>query len=526
MLRTILRNVQYTLLLSASLLVLLAFQRLQNDELFSIGQFQHNDPHLDRHDITRTGGWHSKIFSTNVIEIGLFRFVVPFRWENSAREGEAITAAGPKPPTVTRKAKRKPEGAIMRPNPNNMVSTENRITNKITDGKLGENDLAKKYSVAYLVPISSCLSEDLELTEGLAVLQQSIIVAHNTSEYKFKLFAVARHDAEGCAVVATAKSLGMELIIIQDDAETPIEAVDTDSNQRVTMGQDGKGSYVSGAQDREHSCTQTTPLSPVLLSHDIIVLLGTDSLVMRPLDSLFDAILYPEESLHWLKTSQLLSRLDKNARTSYKVDAFVAQGMDFAIMKRGCKDTFRVLSEMLNRCTQQNHSNNATTTSSVSQSRLAHLSSRQQQQQLQNSDLGSETDRYSSNLFWLDPCLFGRCEKHSGCSCDFGAPFGDSWVSFSGSCSPPWGCNGNNYGNGVDGVYCEELHRAWFYYRRQLDLRILQDQPLVKHGVVTDYHSSYGTYCKHGGVEGYIRYRPQNQVRSTVARFLTSIGWR
>jgi len=118
MLRAILRHVQFGLIASATLLVVLAFQRLQ---LYSVpvlvGHIVHpsgpaggggGGAGIDSFDATNPGGdggsrelvghghahGRHRIFSTNVIEVGLFKFIVPFRWSTSDVddvEEEAIT---------------------------------------------------------------------------------------------------------------------------------------------------------------------------------------------------------------------------------------------------------------------------------------------------------------------------------------------------------------------------------------------------------------------------------------------------
>ena len=100
MIRAILRNVQVGLIISASLLVVLAFQRLS---LYSVpvlvGNIVHpgQPPSGDSKELVGHGHAHGqhRIFSTNVIEVGLFKFVVPFRWrreediEEEAARGES-----------------------------------------------------------------------------------------------------------------------------------------------------------------------------------------------------------------------------------------------------------------------------------------------------------------------------------------------------------------------------------------------------------------------------------------------------
>ena len=91
MIRAILRNVQIGLIISASLLVVLAFQRLS---LYSVpvlvGNIVHpgQPPSGDSKELVGHGHAHGqhRIFSTNVIEIGLFKFVVPFRWSSAGEE--------------------------------------------------------------------------------------------------------------------------------------------------------------------------------------------------------------------------------------------------------------------------------------------------------------------------------------------------------------------------------------------------------------------------------------------------------
>ena len=91
MIRAILRNVQVGLIISASLLVVLAFQRLS---LYSVpvlvGNIVHpgQPPSGDSKELVGHGHAHGqhRIFSTNVIEVGWFKFVVPFRWSSAGEE--------------------------------------------------------------------------------------------------------------------------------------------------------------------------------------------------------------------------------------------------------------------------------------------------------------------------------------------------------------------------------------------------------------------------------------------------------
>ena len=102
MIRVILRNVQAGLIVSATLLVILAFQRLS---LYSVPVLVGNIVHpgathpsgdsadgtaASRKELVGHGHAHGqhRIFSTNVIEVGLFKFVVPFRWSSADRQDD------------------------------------------------------------------------------------------------------------------------------------------------------------------------------------------------------------------------------------------------------------------------------------------------------------------------------------------------------------------------------------------------------------------------------------------------------
>ena len=115
MIRVILRNVQAGLIVSATLLVILAFQRLS---LYSVPVLVGNIVHpgathpsgpsgdsadgtaASRKELVGHGHAHGqhRIFSTNVIEVGLFKFVVPFRWSSADRpedvDVEAVKEVG------------------------------------------------------------------------------------------------------------------------------------------------------------------------------------------------------------------------------------------------------------------------------------------------------------------------------------------------------------------------------------------------------------------------------------------------
>ena len=100
MIRVILRNVQTGLIVAATLLVILAFQRLS---LYSVPVLVGNIVHpgathpsgdsadgtaASRKELVGHGHAHGqhRIFSTNVIEVGLFKFVVPFRWSSADQQ--------------------------------------------------------------------------------------------------------------------------------------------------------------------------------------------------------------------------------------------------------------------------------------------------------------------------------------------------------------------------------------------------------------------------------------------------------
>mmetsp|Transcript_53777 Transcript_53777/g.160965 ORF Transcript_53777/g.160965 Transcript_53777/m.160965 type:complete len:536 (-) Transcript_53777:199-1806(-) len=535
MLRAILRNVQFTLLLSASLLVLLAFQRLQNDDLFMISQFQHTAPHLDRHDIIGVGRGHSKIFSTNVIQIGLFRFVVPFRWVNDGPDGEDITAAGPKPPTVRRNIKDRRKKNILHPGPRAMQSdTHSSVQN---DGVAPDtrntkrNSLKKGSSVAYLVPVPACPPEELELTEGLAVLRQSIVSLHTISNYTYRVSVVISDGhVDGCNIEQVARNLGFEVITLSaDDLVSEVlsekHEIDSSSTSQFSMKNQGSGRNVSGSKNGGSSVGTHSSISGALVDYDITVLLRMDSLVMRPLDDLFGAILHPREPLNSPKMSQLL--IGTPNKEMKGVEAFMTKGsMDLCIAKRDWEYLFPALLEMLGG-SQANYPINATLRNNKGRSYLTQIYTYNQQQQSQQSILGLGIDENESSVLWLDACRFSRRKKDSSSHCDYLAPFDHSLVSYSGSCSPPWGCSGHKYGSDTEGDYCEGLHRVWFQYRTQLDLSSASDGPTLKQEDAdrANEENSYGTYCKHGGLEGYARYKPQH-IRSRVARLLRSIGRR
>jgi len=165
--------------------------------------------------------------------------------------------------------------------------------NNTQDTKLVSNDLAGKKlyldqidqikTIAYAVSLTAC---GPFLAEGAAVLKHSIKLSSYPvieSNYTYKMFVFAHPSTLNCT--SDFKSLGYEVLI----KETPINVAQIKQTflreKVVQSGCCGEKEYL-----KLYSYTLT--------DYPIVVHLDLDSLVIKPLDDLFDAMLDDEKRAH------------------------------------------------------------------------------------------------------------------------------------------------------------------------------------------------------------------------------------
>eukprot|EP00536_Pseudo-nitzschia_multiseries_P000868 jgi/Psemu1/250005/estExt_Genewise1Plus.C_110057 len=130
-------------------------------------------------------------------------------------------------------------------------------------------------TIGFAVTITGCGSDPI--TEGAAVLKHSIHLAslHGPlgGKYDYKMYAIYHPDGHKCAETLTA--LGYELV----ERETPVAVKDI------------QGDYLRSKIEKNGCCGEKELVkleAYTLTQHPVVVHLDLDTLVLQPMDSLFD----------------------------------------------------------------------------------------------------------------------------------------------------------------------------------------------------------------------------------------------
>eukprot|EP00586_Coscinodiscus_wailesii_P009707 CAMPEP_0172510092 /NCGR_PEP_ID=MMETSP1066-20121228/226140_1 /TAXON_ID=671091 /ORGANISM="Coscinodiscus wailesii, Strain CCMP2513" /LENGTH=396 /DNA_ID=CAMNT_0013288921 /DNA_START=402 /DNA_END=1592 /DNA_ORIENTATION=+ len=137
----------------------------------------------------------------------------------------------------------------------------------------------KKPTIAYVISITACGS-DTSLIDGATVLSHSITLSR--SSYPHKLYAIVHPDARDCA--SPLRHVGFTVLI--RDVPVPVAEISSDflREKVVTNGCCGEKEYI-----------KLWVYS--LVEHEIAVHLDTDTIILKKMDGLFDAMfLGPEGS--------------------------------------------------------------------------------------------------------------------------------------------------------------------------------------------------------------------------------------
>lgn len=134
-------------------------------------------------------------------------------------------------------------------------------------------------TIAYAVSVTACGSDPLE--EGAAVLKHSIhltsIHGNQGGRYDYKMYAIYHPEAASC--VQLLGDLGYELL----ERQTPIKVSDIE------------GEFLRSKIESNGCCGEKELIkleAYTLTDHPVVVHLDLDVLILKPLDDLFDAMLY------------------------------------------------------------------------------------------------------------------------------------------------------------------------------------------------------------------------------------------
>ncbi|KAL7534095.1 hypothetical protein ACHAWF_004717 [Thalassiosira exigua] len=332
MLRVVLRNVQYYLLFFSTLLVLLAFQRLQwydqvwpnpyalDRPLHGGGRYHHLSSSPDNSGRIFYGGDESKEIGLFKFKLGLFKFVLPtfskddasWSWERTNELSSLMTV--PQPPNRKRKSINRESLRVK------AHSIFPHIDPKDNDGKGG---VLQKASIAYVTVIppmtqppkphpatNSKIKEKDEIIHLRATaLSNSISRAHTNSPYKHKLYALImtggeQDESDSHRVHDSLVHLGFQLLYVNEE------------------GQDKNGQTIN-----VQSASLNMKHVKVLKQHDVIVHISLNSHLLKPMGDLFSALLRGDNAKDVMSIPGVKKVSPRKAK-SLSVSSFALESMD------------------------------------------------------------------------------------------------------------------------------------------------------------------------------------------------------
>ncbi len=173
------------------------------------------------------------------------------------------------------------------------------------------------YVVAYAVSFIKC-SDKQSSTAGL--IDASLILRHSIhkvssrnpssgSKYDYKMYAIVHRQAEECS--AKLKKVGFEIVVV----DPPVQPSEI------------KGEYLKKNIHREWCCghDEFIKLQAYTLPHEIIVHLDIDFAFYKPMDNMFDAMLYDKDSREGKKARSLIELERPGERLPDKIGAFITR---------------------------------------------------------------------------------------------------------------------------------------------------------------------------------------------------------
>ena len=184
-----------------------------------------------------------------------------------------------------------------------------------------------KSDVGYVVSLTGCpKGADDPLVDGAAVLKHSIHMNSHAnpdsgSRYGYKMYSIVHPDAIDCA--GPLADIGYELLI--RDVPVPVDEIQGNflRTKVVDNGCCGEKEYI-----KLHAYT--------ILEHPVVVHLDLDTIVMKPMDDLFDVILRDlDEQPNALEDIEKRLPIMFDKTLPPKVDAFFTR--DYNMVKAGKK---------------------------------------------------------------------------------------------------------------------------------------------------------------------------------------------
>ena len=148
---------------------------------------------------------------------------------------------------------------------------------------LTETTTTKRVTIAYAISLVKCGDHQSTaggLIDAAIVMRHSIHLTHQHSKYDYKMYAIVHTNAQDCSQLL--RDVGFEISVV----DSPVQVSEI------------RGEYLKKSIHKEWCCgaDEFIKLYAYELPHPVIVHVDIDFAFYKPMDDLFDAILYDKDS--------------------------------------------------------------------------------------------------------------------------------------------------------------------------------------------------------------------------------------
>jgi len=397
-------------------------------------------------------------------------------------------------------------------------SSAHQRQDKIVLKEATTSSILPRATVAYAISITGCGDGSEPFIDGGAVLKQSIHLSsiHNPeskSKYSYKMYAIIHPSAVNCS--AQLADYGYTILV----RDVPVAVKDIQGDflreRVVNNGCCGEKEYI-----KLHAYTLT--------SHPIVVHLDLDTLILKPLDDVFDAMMYDDttavgkQARHNLPVFQtptfpkqpnaFFTRDYNMHRFNAKHKALVQGGF---LILRPSNTTFNEFCELI-RVGDYRSSGGwggkgyAQYGAMTFQGIIPYFydfiqtgTSVELNRCIYNNMCDNPRDKRTVNDIVSGNCLDGREDCEDCRSADLSTIKTAHFTL----CQKPWHCLPQD-GGIIQERLCRKLHHEWFRIRKDLELDLLKTKKQVQTLATGTFNADhFFGFCKNFGHTGYIPFQ-------------------
>lgn len=197
------------------------------------------------------------------------------------------------------------------------ISNSHMSSDKGPNSSSSSSSSSPPVVVAYAVSFIKCGDKQ---THSAGLVDASLILRHSIhqissrnpasgSKYDYKMYAIVHEQAKECS--ARLREVGFDIVVVKP----PIQP------------QDIQGEYLRKTVHKEWCCghDEFVKLYAYTLPHDIIVHVDIDFAFYKPMDHLFDAILYDKDSVEGKRARDILELERPGERLPDTIGAFLTR---------------------------------------------------------------------------------------------------------------------------------------------------------------------------------------------------------